>query len=500
MLRLSEDFNNIMEMVVMGWPVSFNASVVKKLDKSWAGYPVLVSIAQASCAALHEEALLTGTIQPSSIRSAGESVLGHGGSHYPVNEWSKILYRVENTLQNLVTATEQCLTLKEVDLIEARFELSYFNEISAYVIKMGLAADYGGALSLAARVSAAGAGGTECVVSMINELADAAAPEDLANALNQAGKYDAGWISEGKISFWKNDGAARTSINYLRDLLSGSYGWTTLSLRFVDGRLRSDIRKVSGTGVNTMLYLEELSDNEKCRLVGDAYSAHPPQDQLPAYRTLLQVLLPEQILDKKPTEALRDIVSCAAPEWLVEAVTLNVDGLAHNNPTIHSCIYQILYSEKSLGEIVISERFYQGFSSFTYCLADEFRDRFNYHEYIDWDYAGNHIVFPAGDMSSALIDSFNLSLKHIVFSKSDTSEKGFNEFLTRSDVEDFFILAGAIISKAGRQSELVDVLVESFPASFQLICSFAEIMMVPKKDLLLHPVLRDSFFSADLGL
>lgn len=487
----------------MSWPVCFDAKTIRRLEKSWSPYEGMLPQIQALTSELYEACLIERLLRPESVRASADFVLQHQLGLYPLGEWSKIIYRMNATLQNLVSSVEISLTIEEVDLIEARFELGYFENIEGYAKQMALKGASDQVLALAIRMHNAGSDGA---IPLITSAAMACAGQHDSGPIKQLLRIATdelmSWTGNAELNFWMNPNQHLSPLVHLERLLLGEYPWTKMSLRFVEQRLSTDTLGQDGRRVDQLI--SDLSDDHKVNLITAAYGARPPVHLESKYKAIVGMLVPDKILGKKTANLMIDVIAGRSPEWLNTVLKNQGSGLARLYPSIQTVTYQILHSTaEQIKGIDLPERFAQGMASLLYTLDDPFRESFDSTRFVDWG-NGRQVVICNSDIGETLVGFFRETMPHIVFDKKlknqAASSEEFLKFLEKSDVHEFLLMAGAILKGLGRHTDMVGVLVQSFPNAPLIVKDFAGVLGIPKETMMASHWYRDFHLAGDLGL
>jgi len=487
----------------MSWPVCFDAKTIKRLEKSWSPYAGVLPHIQALMVDLYEMSLSEGHITPSAIREGADYVVKTHLGLFPIADWSKIVYRMNTTLDNLVLSVERSLTINEVNLVEARFELNFFDQIDQYGKKMVLECKPQQALALAERINAAGDDSAIAFLgSLVTECAASPSAAPIVNFLQAATDEVLLWADGSHVNFWSSNHAQTNPLIHLERLLSGDYPWTTLGIRFVEQRLQADTYGQGRKSLNE--FFGELPAEKKTSLISAAYAANPPVHLVGQYREIIKQILPENLLDQSAVTAMNSAIRGNIPDWLGVVLKNTAASLAKIYPTIPTVTYQICHSSpQEIMELDLPERFAQGMSSLCYAVDEEFRESFKPVRFVDWTIDGQKLVVK-DNVGETLVEFFREVMPHLEFKKGPKNPPAGSQeilkLLDQSDAQEFVVMSGAILKGLGRQEDMAEILVRSFPDQAQIVADFAQVLNIPKEALMKSHWYRDFHMAGDLGL
>lgn len=487
----------------MNWPVCFDAKTIKRLEKSWSPYVGVLPHVQALMVDLYEMSLSEGHMSPSAIREGADYVVKTHLGLFPIADWSKIVYRMNTTLDNLVLSVEKSLTINEVNLVEARFELNFFDQIDQYGKKMVLECKPQQALALAERMNAAGDDTAIAFLgSVVNECAASPGAAPIVRFLQAATDAALSWADGSHVNCWSSNHVQTNPLIHLERLLSGDYPWTKLSIRFVEQRLQADTYGQGRKSLNE--FFGELSAEKKTGLISAAYAANPPAHLVDQYREIIKQILPEKLLDQDAVSAMNSAIQGKVPDWLDVVLKDTASSLAKTYPTIPTVTYQICHSSPQ--EIIgldLPERFAQGMASLCYAVDEKFRESFDQSRFVDWTIEGQKLVVK-DNVGETLVEFFREVMPHLEFQKAPKNPAAGSQqilkLLDRSDAHEFVVMSGAILKGLGRQEDIAEILVRSFPEQAQIVADFAEVLNIPKEALMKSHWYRDFHMAGDLGL
>ncbi|AXH60313.1 hypothetical protein PLA107_034595 (plasmid) [Pseudomonas amygdali pv. lachrymans str. M301315] len=502
MVRLEDEFHNILERLGMSWPVCFDAKTIKRLEKSWSPYEDVLPQIRALMEDLYEMSLSEGHLTPGAIRDGADYVVKAHLGLYPIADWSKIVYRLNTTLENLVLSVERSLTIDEVNLIEARFELNFFEEIDQYGKKMALECKSQQALALAERMNAAGVDSAIALLgAVVSECASSPDAAPIVSFLQAATDEALSWTDGSNVNCWNSNHVQTSPLVHLERLLAGDYPWSKLSIRFVEQRLQADTYRQGRKSLKE--YVDELSVEKKTALIAAAYSANPPADLVAQYREVIKHLLPEKLLDQTAVCVMNSVIQGNAPDWLDAVLKTAATPLAKIYPTIPTVTYQICHSSpQEIRVLDLPERYAQGMSSLCYAIDEEFRESFDQSRFVDWTADGQKLVV-SDNVGETLVGFFREVMPHLEIEKRPKSSPAGSQLqslLDRSDAQEFIVMSGAILKGLERQEDIAEILVRSFPDKAPLVKDFADVLNIPKEALMKSHWYRDFHMAGDLGL
>ncbi|MBD8615153.1 hypothetical protein IFT69_15755 [Pseudomonas putida] len=485
----------------MSWPVCFDAKTIKRIDKSWSLFPAMVKDIQSLTCSLYDACLSEGVLSPVQIRESADLAVKSNLGLYSVADWSKIVYRLGSTLECLISSVEKSLTIEEVNLVEARFELGYFDGIDAYARRLALGENPRQALQLAERMHDAGSDGwINCLQSSITECSGSDDSAALKMMLAEASDERMAWALESKISFWRVPTNALSPLVHVQRLLDGEYPWNTISVQFVQQRLGSDIQSSLRIKVHEMF--EGFTDDEKEKFLSAVYAAQPPDHLKSTYKAIVHFLQPSDVLNMKPMELVSNALKGDIPRWLKSVLSTQAQGLARFQPTIESVTLMVLNSSPEIiAGIALPERFAQEMQNYVSNLADEARHSYPLDDVLFWDDYGNKAVKAGPNIGTTLLEFLKATLPHVILNQSRrSSAEEFASFMVNVDMQGFLLMTAAIIKAQGRETELVDVLAQSFSKDYQAIQRFGEVFDLSNASLMKSTWYRDLHLAGDLGL
>lgn len=489
------------------WPECFSTADKAYLENTWVGFPSIAEVLALKLCELYEEALSTGTILPISLRNSATQGLSSGIGGYPIDDYEKIIRRVKKTLEKLIDSIETNVGIGAVDLVEARLECGYLQNIERYAMFLVEVGQVEQAFSIAELVEGRGKFGDIVVDAIVSKASDIdermPSSQALRKALNKLEVKNYEWVKP-KLNFWNENINPISVLNHVGALARGEYGDTVQAVNLVISMVSS--LTMSQTRIPILEILSYIDDESKSKIVSDVYNSKSSNEE---YAKLISMIDPIALFRRhgdvdvitSSIKVFRMFENSELPEWYTSALSISALNLYKKSMSICHYWYALTCSKVEIQDIGIPQSFYDAYKAFLIVLNGEDCVRMNDGEYIKWDYAQSKVMFSGDAVGDTLLDIFAKVLPGVASEINNApNNRSLLSLIRDKDAALFLFTSGIILRRCGLVEELVSVIAKTLCDNFQVARLISECLGLTSKEMARHPLFRESLLSADLGL